>query len=313
MLRCMKTQAFRKARLGSCILAVLCTGALGCMEQGGRAFLASRTGVDVTEAPICGAMVADHEQCRPGDYGGAPWTKAPNFPPFSLPSRLVRDRGDIDPSDEERIIESVRAHYLAAPYYAGDLHAVCKAHVDDEVYPGGSTNLQRYVLADVIEDRAVEPVSARLRKVMDDRDPDNAWAITSRFHEYLSDQVQHRVRARLLWFVMRYPGGLPDIARERELRRCVQETRDNAGAQMVTGVAGYIVLDNRIDTAISSDEVVYLALDRAMLGHTDIALEPEFRHSLAMQWQERVSQVAQIRMARQDATATAWPLWVQLQ
>jgi len=185
--------------------------------------------------------------------------------------------------------------------------------VEDDIYPGGSTTLQRYVLADVIEDRAVEPLSERLRKVMDDRDPANAWVITSRFHEYLTEQVARRVQARLLWFVMRYPGGMPDIVRERELRRCVQETRDNPGAQIVTGVAGYIVLDNRIDTAIASDEVLYRALDRAMLGHNDVTLEPEFKHNLALHWQERVSQVAQIRMARQDATAVAWPMWVQLQ
>ena len=305
----MKTQAFKKALLVPCIAASLAS--LSCVDQGGRAFLANRTGIDVTEAPICGAMVVDHEQCRPGDFGGAPWTKAPNFPPYSLPERLVRDRDD---PDEQRIMKAVRAYYLAAPYYAGDLHSVCKNEVDSDVYPQGATNLQRYELAHVIEDRAVKPLASRLQKVLDDRDPRNAWVLTTRFQNSLMDEVQDRVQAKLLWFVTRYPGGLPDISRERTLRRCVQESRDNVGAQLVTGVAGYIVLDNRIDTAIASQEVVYRALERTMRGHVDdVSIEPQLRQSLALEWHEKVSRVANIRMARQDATAVAWPLWVQLQ
>lgn len=291
-----------------CIAASL--AATSCVEQSGRAFLANRTSIDVTEAPICGAMVVDHEQCRPGDFGGVPWTKAPNFPPYSVPERLVRDRDD---PNEERIIEAVRAHYLASPFYEGDIHSVCKAEVDEDVFPAGGTNLQRYNLAKVIEDRAVSPLTSRLRKMLDDRDPANSWALTSRFYNHLMEEVHERVQAKLLWFVTRYPGGMPDIARERTLRRCVQESRDNPGAALVTGVAGYIVLDNRIDTAIASPEIVHRALEQAMLGHGDITLEPEFKHSLGMQWQDQVSRVANIRMAREDATAVAWPLWVQLQ
>jgi len=307
----MKTQAWKMALLAACGAATL--SAAGCTPRSGRAFLANRTGIDVAEAPICGAMVADHEQCRPGDYGGVPWTKAFNFPPYSVPSRLMRDRDRLDERDEERIMDAVRAHYLASPYYAGDLHSVCKAEVDRDVFPGGATNLQRYSLAKVIEDRAVIPLSERVRKVMEDRDPPNAWAVTSRFHHGLMEEVHRRVQAKVLWFVTRYPGGLPDIARARPLRRCLQETRDTAGAQLVTGVAGYIVLDNRIDTAVGSGEVVYRALDRATIGRSDVVLDPQFQQSLALEWEEKVSRVAQIRMAREDATAVAWPMWVQLQ
>ena len=314
MLRRMKTRAFKKATLVRCIAASMMSGvsgaALSCVDPGGRAFLANRTSIDVTEAPICGAMVVDHEQCRPGDFGGVPWTKAPSFPPFSVPERLVRDRDD---PNEERIIEAVRAHYLASPFYAGDIHSVCKSQVDSDAFPSSGTNLQRYELSQILKDRAVEPLASRVRKMLDDRDPSNSWALTSRFHNSLMHEVHDRVQAKLLWFVTRYPGGLPDISRERVLRRCVQETRDNTGAQLVTGVAGYIVLDNRIDTAIASPEVVYRALEHAMLGHSDITLDREFKQSLGMQWQHQVSKVANIRMARQDATAVAWPMWVQLQ
>lgn len=288
-----------------CIAPAL--AALSCVEHGGRAFLEGRTGIEVTEAPVCAAGVADYDRCRPRDMGGTPWEQRTNFPPYSVPPRLARG-GNVN-----RIIAEVRAHYLGSPFYAGDVHAFCKDGVDEEIFPEGGTTLQEYELARVIEDRAVEPVTNRVRTVLQDRDASNASALTRRFHNQLLEEVHERVQAKLLWFVTRYPGGMADLSRERQLRKCLQESRDRH-AQVVTGVAGYIVLDNRIDTAIGSGEVVKRALDRALVGRSDdIGLDPEFRHSLAMEWQHRVHEVARIKLPREEMTATAWPLWVQFQ
>jgi hypothetical protein len=282
--------------------------ALSCLQTGsGQAFLEGRTGIAVTEAPICGAGVADYDRCRPRDMGGSHWEQAANFPSYSVPHRLARG-GNI-----ERIMAEVRAHYLGSPFYAGDVHSVCKDDVDEEVFPEGGTTLQEYDLALAIEDRAVKPVASRVRRLLQERETGNASALTRRFENHLMDEVRERVQARVLWFVTRYPGGLADLSRERQLRKCLQEGRSR-NAQLVTGVAGYMVMDNKIDSAIGSQEVVNRALELALRGHDDdIQIEPEFRHALGAEWHGRVSEVAQIKMPRRDMTATAWPLWVQFQ
>jgi hypothetical protein len=275
--------------------------------SGGRAFLEGRTGIDIAEAPVCGAGVADFDRCRPRDMGGSHWEHAADFPAYSVPQRLARG-GNI-----QRIMSEVRAHYLGSPFYAGDVHAICKDGVDDDIFPEGSTTLQEYDLAVVIEDRAVKPVVNRVRLLLQERDSSDAYTLARRFENHLMDEVHERVRARVLWFVTRYPGGIADISRERQLRKCMQESRDRQ-AQLVTGVAGYMIMDNRIDSAVGSGEVVNRALDQALRGRSDeFDIEPEFRHALASEWHGRVSEVAQIRMPRQDVTATAWPLWVQFQ
>lgn len=287
--------------------------ALSCAQtSGGRQFLEGRTGIDIAEAPVCGAGVADFDRCRPRDMGGTNWQAAANFPAYSLPARLSRE-GFIDRSDIDRIMADVRAHYLGSPFYAGDVHAICKEGVDKRIFPEASTTLQDYDLAAVIEDRAVKPVANRVRTFIQERDASEAYTLGTRFERHLTEEVHDRVRARVLWFVTRYPGGIADIARERQLRKCLQESRD-LNAQVVTGVAGYMIMNNQIDTAISSGEVVNRALDRALRGRFhDIAIDPEFRHALAAEWHGRVSEVANIRMPRNDITATAWPLWVQFQ
>lgn len=281
---------------------------LSCAQtSGGRAFLEGRTGIDVAEAPVCGAGVVDFEHCKPRDMGGTNWEYAANFPAYSIPSRIARG------SNIERIMSEVRAHYLGSPFYTGDVHAVCKYGVDERIFPAGSTSLQDYDLATVIEDRAVKPLTNRVRVFIQERDSADAHALSRRFERALLTEVHDRVRARVVWFVTRYPGGIADIARERQLRKCLQESRDRH-AKVVTGVAGYMVMDNQIDSAISSGDVVNRALDLALRGRgDDLPIDPEFRHAIASEWHGRVSEVASIRMPRKDLTVTAWPLWVQFQ
>jgi hypothetical protein len=274
--------------------------------QGGRSFLANRSSIDVSEAPVCASAVVDNEDCRPGNMGGSNWEKRPSFPPFSISDYAVR-------SGPRSIVAEVRTHYLGSPYYAGDLHARCKIGLDRDTIPEDNTALQEYELAGLIEDRAVKQVAGHLRHALDDTDSMEASAITTRFAERLSEEVHERVKARLLWFVTRYPGGAPDLVRNQSLRKCLQDARNNVGSSLVTGVAGYVVLNNQIDTAIGSGGVVQRALDYAMRGHDDLQLDPELRDELGMEWEQTVAQVAQIRIARNDVTAMAWPMWVQFE
>lgn len=290
-----------------CVAPVMTAQACALVAGNGQKSFEDRTGIKVNEAPVCAAGVSDYDRCRPRDSGGASWMAAANFPAYSLPHRLARG-GNID-----RIMAEVRAHYLGSPFYAGDVHSVCKDDVDEEIFPEGGTSLQEYDLALTLEDRAVKPVVNRVRRLLMDRESRDAYALARRFENHLMDEVHDRVQARGLWFITRYPGGVADIARERQLRKCLQETRSR-GAQLITGVAGYMAMENRIDSAIGSHEVVNRALDLALRGHEDdIQIEPELRHALGAEWHGRVSGVAQIKMPRRDLTVTAWPLWVQFQ
>jgi hypothetical protein len=301
----MKPRVIQDVSRVLCILP--CVAALACAEtHGGRSFLANRSSIEVNEAPVCASAVVDNDDCRPGNFGGAPWEKRPSFPPFSISDNAVR-------SGPTYIVAEVRTHYLGSPYYAGDVHAHCKGGLDRTVIPEDNTSLQEYELATLIEDRAVKQVASHVRSALDTRDSLEASALTTRFAERLSDEVRERVKARLLWFVTRYPGGMPDIARNDRLRKCLQETRSNPDASLVTGVAGYVVLNNQIDTAIGSEAVVQRALDYALRGHDDVTFDPDFRESLGVEWEQAVAQVAQIRIPRNDVTAVAWPMWVQFE
>ncbi|MET0385782.1 MAG: hypothetical protein ABW321_07475 [Polyangiales bacterium] len=286
---------------------------MSCERAGGRNFLKTRTSIDVTDGPICGASVVDPEECRPGDFGGGHWEKDTDFPPFTVSEGSRR-------GDAQRVASEVRQYYLGSPFYDGDVHPYCKRGITSgffrpdtsDIFPPDSTTLQEYNLATIIDDRAVKPLTTRLHTALKTRDEDRASGITARFYERLNEEVRDRVQARIIWFVARYPGGVSDMARNEHLRRCLQEARDN-DAPVVTGVAGYLVLDNRIDNSIASEDVFLRALDRATAGYDELNIEGGLKHDLANEWGDRVSDIANIKMARQDLTATAWPLYVQLQ
>jgi hypothetical protein len=300
MLMSIMSPAFHRTTL------LLCAAALGACASPGRNFLTTRTSIDVQDGPICGAAVIDNDTCRPGNFGGGKWVKDSDFPPFTISEYGFRG------GTPQRVAAEVRAHYLGSPYYDGDVHSYCKMNIDTDLFPGDTTSLQEYDLSKMIEDRAVRPLTTRLHSGLQMRDAYEANGITARFYERIMEEVHERVQARYIWFVTRYPGGIPDMARNERLRRCLQEARDH-DADIVSGVAGYIVLDNRIDNSVSSRDVMYRALDRATAGYDDFVLDGGLRHELGREWEERVAQIANIKMARQDLTSTAWPLWVQLQ
>jgi hypothetical protein len=300
----MTTRAIRDVALAFCTAS--CMAAVSCAQPGGRGFLANKSGIDVRDTGLCASAVIDNDECRPEAFGRGEWEKYPSFPPFSLPSRAV-DSGD------ERVVSEVRAHYLGSPFYAGDVHSVCKRGLELGDIPPDGTSLQNYELATVIDDRAVRPLADRLKAVLVKHGTSDAASITRRFSGSLSDEVHERVQAKVLWFVTRYPGGMPDIARNDTLRKCVQEQQEVSGATLVTGVAGYVVFNNHIDATVSSEATVYRALDNALSGHDDVSLDANFRHSLGLEWQQNVAQVASIRMARSDLSTIAWPLWVQFE
>jgi hypothetical protein len=283
--------------------------AMGCASGpgSGRDFLEDKTGIALGDpASACASGVADNEECRPNAFGAGEWHKRGDFPPYSVSERAVED-GD------QTVVAEVRAHYLASPFYDGDLHSVCKHGVPPDAFPPDGTSMQDYDLAAMIEDRAVKDLTKQLKAALDAKDVANSSDITVRFRSELAREVRARVKARLLWFVARYPGGRPDISRNEKLKSCVEEQRTNTDAALVTGVAGYIVMANKIDTAVSSEATLVTALDNALATQAGTSLDPETKANLALRWKTDVNGVAQIKTARQDLSTIAWPLWVQFQ
>jgi hypothetical protein len=288
------------------VMSALCSVLFGCASATGRAFVEDKTGIGF-RAPtsVCAAGVVDNEECRPQSFGSGQWQKNSNFPPYSASEAAVRD-------GYQSVVAEVRTHYLGSPFYDGDVHSICKQGVPNDAIPPEGTSLQDYDLATMLEDTAVRDSSSRLKAALDAKSISASAGITERFQSQLVKEVKSKVKARLLWFVARYPGGRSDISKNEKLRSCVEEQKGNVEALLVTGVAGYIVLDNRVDSAIASESVIVNALDVALTGQAD-AVDPELRISLATSWTQSVDRVAQIKAARRDLTTMAWPLWVQFQ
>jgi len=285
---------------------VCCSVLLGCASATGRAFLEDKTGIGF-RAPtsMCAASVVDSEDCRPQSFGSGQWQKNSNFPPYSASEAAVRD-------GYQSVVAEVRAHYLGSPFYEGDVHAFCKQGVPSDAIPPEGTSLQDYDLATMLEGTAVRDLTRQLKTALDAKAISAATDITSRFQSQLVKEVKAKVKARLLWFVARYPGGRADISKNEKLRSCVEEQKGNVEASLVTGVAGYIVLDNRIDAEIASESTVVQALEAALAGQPD-TLDAELKTNLGSTWTRSVDKVAQIKAARSDLTTMAWPLWVQFQ
>jgi hypothetical protein len=275
----------------------------GCAPSG-RAFLAARTSIDILDGPLCGAGVVDNSTCRPGDFGRGHWTRHGDFPPFTVSQYY--GRGDV-----RLLSASLRAHYLGSIYYDGDLHSYCKHIVDPDLFRDDATFVQEYDLVRLIEERVVRRLTTRLHDALSSSMPDHAGAIAARFYGALMEELTDRISARVLWFVSRYSGGIVDMAHNVDLQRCLWEAHVH-DAGVVTGVAGYIVLAEHIDSGVAAVDVVHRALYSASTEYT-LSLDGAIRESLAREWTVGVGRIASVRVSRTETTATVWPLWVQFE
>ncbi|MET0389232.1 MAG: hypothetical protein ABW321_24885 [Polyangiales bacterium] len=300
----MWSRSRKHAVLVLCLLPAL--SLLSC--AGGKTFLASRSSIEVSDGPLCGAGVDNHKTCKPEDFGEGHWEREQNFPSFTVSEYTGR-------LSIREIAQEIRAYYLGSIYYEGDVHSYCKRQYKSEVfwsddkYPGDGTELQVYDVREMLEKRAIRPMTTRLRSELNSTSRYDVSGIANRFYEYMMDAMRERVDARVLWFVIRYPGGIPDMAHHQELRRCVNEANDHHG-EIITGVAGYAMLKNDIDNTIADEGIVYRAISRATSGF-DYTIDESLKRRLADQWREEVDRIAHVRLTRQDITATAWPMWVK--
>jgi hypothetical protein len=278
----------------SCMTMIACGG-------GGHGFLRDKTGVEISrDVRICTNGTGGNDaSCKPTDTGGPAWVKAENFDIFSM--GVPDDRGD----------ETAReaAHrYLATPYWAGSLKLACKREFSVSQFPAEiSISSEQIDLAQVLEQETARTFEveafARLKAPV-------APEIRVEFHRRMAELIRSKVQVKLLWFVARFTGGRYAIGRHESLTACRNEVEAHAheGAQMVTGVAGFAVLTNRADTAITDRQQVEWALN-ALVKDTGRFYDD----GVGASWNKTVSKVLTVQWTATQVHPTVYPLWVQFE
>jgi hypothetical protein len=129
-------------------------------------------------------------------------------------------------------------------------------------------------------------------------------------HKALARVVAQKIRVHLVWFVATYTGGKYAMQANPVLSRCQQEVAAHAtdGAQLVTGVAGFAVLQNEADVSINSTETLATALGAVVADPTSV-----IDAKLASSWERTVGNVIRVNASTRALTQTVYPLWVQFE
>lgn len=92
------------------------------------------------------------------------------------------------------------------------------------------------------------------------------------------------------------------------------ETRKKQGdsAALVTGVAGLMVLSNRVDTAVSSEATVLSALSATASPVYSMQIL-ELQGEIAAEWKEALQKKFTVRGSRVSISQTVYPLWIQFE
>jgi hypothetical protein len=294
--------AARNARRWALVLC--CSSVAACVKSAPPTFLEQKTGIVLAERAECGSSLTGNERCAPERFGAAVWEKNAALPPYSVSEQAVR-------LGARAVVAEVRLHYIGSPFYDNDVHVVCKSELSESALPSTGTSMQDYDLGAALQDRAVRPVTMEFLSVLESKGVASAHELARRFGARLKLEVQQRVQARVLWFETRYPGGRADLERNLHLRACVDEQQQAKQAKLVTGLAGYVVMKNRVDASIDSPRVISIALESALASHDSAKLPIELRARLEDSWADRVASVALFKSQRSEVGATVWPLWVQ--
>jgi hypothetical protein len=286
------------------LAALAASCCLGCFSA--RAYIADKTQIELTDdISVCSQGVDDFQSCKPARSGGAEWVFNDNFDVFAATGGTY-----------EQNLDQIRWRYLGTPYYRGSLHLECRANVPISAVP--SLMLADDVdLASELQRTTVAEIAARAVFRLRAEGVDVSAEAEAVFKDRLREDVNAKVGARFFWFLTKWTGGKDSIARTPELRPCVDEVayhnRNEAGsASFVTGVAGLMVLSNRVDTTVSSDSTILSALS----GIIPTPYSPEvieIQEEIAVEWRESIERKFTVRGSRRAVSQTVYPLWVQFE
>lgn len=289
-------------RLASALLlCLLCVAQIACGSTA-HDFVQAKTGIDVgPEVRLCSnGVLHDDVQCHPNGTGGMPWVKNENFDIFSLPPGQFEDTA---------VVGAASQRYLGVPYWQGHLQPACKVSERD-ASPAANTAIDAINLAAKLDQeisrRFTVEAMANLRKTGMTVD----FAVEAAFRERLTRLVRQKLRVRLVWFVTTYTGGRYAAENNPALSACVHEMQAHRsdGAQIVTGVAGFAVLQNDADVSINSTETIVEAL-RGVVADPMSVIDAR----LSSAWEKTVGNVIRVNASTTAMTQTVYPLWVQFE
>jgi hypothetical protein len=281
------------------LLPLLCAVQFGCGSTA-HDFVEAKTGIDVgPNVRLCSnGVLHDDPSCRPNGTGGMPWVRNENFDIYPV----VGARGWSD------IVYLAGQRYLGAPYWHGHLQPACKGQPepDGAINKAADTINLAAMLDEQISRRFLMEAVANLRKAGVPLDFEAEAAFRNALHHI----VEQKIRVQLVWFVVTYTGGRYAIERSQALGRCREEVQSHAndGAQFVTGVAGFAVIENHADVSINSSQTVAEALGMVLGGST-----PVIEGKIANSWEETVGNVIRVNASTSAVTQTVYPLWVQFE
>jgi hypothetical protein len=269
-------------------------------------FVHDKTGIEVGhDVRLCSnGVLHDDPRCRPDGTGGLPWAKNENFDIFSLP---MSSGG----SDWHEPVASASMRYLGAPYWNGHLQTDCKAGLGGESLPAAANPAVDLIdLAAKLDDEISKNFEVKAVANLREAGIPIDFEAQARFHDSLARIVRQKIRVKLLWFVSTYTGGRYAIEANQNLARCRQEVQAHAGegARFVTGVAGFIVLQNEADVTINSASTLAAALSVVVDDPSRV-----INSKLESSWEDTVANVVKVNASTRSLTQTVYPLWIQFE
>jgi hypothetical protein len=294
-------------------LIVICLLALSSMTgcNSARDFISERTHLQLTsDVSVCSQAVKDFTSCRPGFTGGAGWTPNKNFDVYNI-SRAAAEKG------YQAELDELRLRYLGTPFYHGSPHTECRSALRLEDLPTEQPLSDDIDLTSILETKTVDEVSANAIFKLKAKGVDLSAKAQEDFKAALQKTVKEKAHVRYIWFLMKWTGGRDSIAKNAALKRCVDEVdaqnQSHLGsASLITGVAGLLVLDNRIDTSVTSDSTITSALNLAISGSYPSQVA-DLQAQLSVDWKHAVSKVFTVNGSLVALSQTAYPLWVQFE
>lgn len=279
---------------------------LGACTPTAHEFLQDKTGIEVArEVRVCSnGVLRDDPRCRPSGRGGAPWVRNENFDIYNL-------QKPTDLAHWQSAIGEISVRYLGTPHWNERIQPSCKEDLPEGALPvAADASVDAIDLTAKLQQEAIQAFSvdamASLRAVGLPVNP----GVEARFRDQLARAVEQRINVRLLWFVVTYPGGRYAFENTPAFTRCRQAVHDHEreGARFVSGVAGFVVLQNVSDTSLTSTSTVAEALAGVVADPT-----PILTAKLMAKWERAVNRVVHVQARTQAMNQTVYPLWIQFE
>lgn len=285
------------------ILLLVALASCGCFSA--RGFIADKTQIELTQdVSVCSQGVDDFGTCKPGRLGGSKWVFNDNFDVFAVTGR-----------NHWESLDQIRMRYLGTPYYHDSLHLECHAGLGPDAFPD-LILADDVDLASELQRTTVMEIAAKVVLKLRAKGVVMSPEAESEFRERLKQDVASKVGVRFLWFLTKWTGGMDSIRKNQNFRACLEEVetqrREGDSASMVTGVAGLMVLSNRVDTTVSSENTILSALS-ATVSPAYSTLLMNMHAEIAAEWKEAVQKKFTVRGSRTSISQTVYPLWIQFE